>query len=64
MAHQEESGRETDQERHDECCNIRFEGQESQVQHLFVEDKIITEEKNENIQQGITAAAGGVPESL
>jgi hypothetical protein len=64
VTHQEESGWETHQERHDESCDIRFEGNEPQVQHLFVKDKVITDKKNENIEQGIRTTAGGVPESL
>jgi hypothetical protein len=38
--------------------------QQAQVEVLLMQDKIITDKKNENIQQGIPPAAGGITKGL
>lgn len=43
---------------------MRLEDDKTQVQVLFVQDKIKADEKNENIQQGVRSAAGGIAKSL
>lgn len=66
---QEKSQRKSDHKGHHESHDMRTDGkaaahQASQVQHLFVEDEIVGYEIDENIQGGIAAATGDIPESL
>ena len=39
---------------------MRTDGDGSQVQDLFVQDKIISQEVNKDVQRRVAAAAGGI----
>jgi hypothetical protein len=64
IAHQQESCWKADQEGHHKSGDIGFECQEANMQYLFMQDKIIADKKNQDIQDGIGSAAGGIAESL
>jgi hypothetical protein len=64
MPHEKKPGWEAYHKGHDKCCDVRFEGKKSDMEHVLVQDKIITDEKSKDIQEGIGATAGCVAESL
>jgi hypothetical protein len=64
VSHQKKSQWETYRKRKNECSDMRFKGDKTQVQRLFVEDIIVAYKVEENIQKGIQTATGCVPECL
>jgi len=41
-----------------------FECNKSQIQHFLVQNKIVGQEKNKYVQNGVKAPAGSIPETL
>ena len=41
-----------------------FKGNKTQVQNFLMQNKIVSQEKNEDVQNGIGASTGGIPKSL
>lgn len=64
VPHQHKTGRETNQEGYDKSCNMGFKIDEAQIQNLFMQDIIISQEKNEDIQDRIGTPANCIAEGL
>jgi hypothetical protein len=64
IPHQEEPRRKAHTKRDDKSGNMWFEDKETQVQVLFVQDKIITDKEGKNVQKSIRSATGSIPKSL
>jgi hypothetical protein len=64
MTVQHEAGRKTDQKGNNESCDIWFERDEPEVQNLLLQNVIISDEKNENVQNGVESPAGCVAKRL
>lgn len=64
MPHEHKPGGKTDQEGYDEGSNMGLKGNKSQVQNLFVQYIVISQEKNENVQDRVGTSAGSIAESL
>ena len=43
---------------------MRLKGNKTQVKHLFMQNKIISQEKNKDIEQCVCASAGGISKCL
>lgn len=59
---EQETCRKGDGHGHEQGCNVRGDGEERQVHHLFMQHKIVHYEIKDDIQQGITASASQVAE--
>jgi hypothetical protein len=64
MPHQHEADGECHCEGNDESRYVRTDGHKWQVQHLFLQDEIVTDKIDEDVQQGIPSPAGKVAECL
>jgi hypothetical protein len=64
VAHEEESGRETNGKRHDESHDIGADYQWSPNKVLFMQNEIVADEINKNVKQCIATTAGQITESL
>jgi hypothetical protein len=64
VTHQHKSGWKTNEEGDDKGSNMRFECNKSQVQNLLVQNKIVGQEKNNNIKNCIKAPTGGITKAL
>ena len=64
MPHQHKAGGKTDQKGYDKSRNMWLERNKPEMEHLFVQYKIIGQEKNKNVEQCVGAAAGCVAKGL
>ena len=56
--HQKKSGGETHQKCHEKSSNVRADHNEGKIQVLLIQNKIITDEKQENIKYRIYSSTG------
>lgn len=61
---QVKTGRESDTEGNQECCNVRTDSNGPKVKHQFVQHKIVQQEIQQDIESGIGAATCCIPKSL
>ena len=54
----------TDEERNDKSHDVRADWYKSDMQNLFVKNKIITDEVHKDIQESVTASTCNVAEGL
>src|SRR5262249_54758170 len=64
ITHQEEPRGEAHAECDDNGGNMGFEYEKTQVQVLFVQDKVVRNGIHDDIQHGIRSSAGCIPEGL
>lgn len=64
IAHKEKTGWEAYCKRHDERHYVWADHNWAPNEVLFMQDKIVADEINKNVEQGITASAGEVTKSL
>lgn len=50
MTHHKKTSGKAHHKRHDKCCDIGFERQWAYVQHMLLQNEIITDKKNENVK--------------
>lgn len=64
IPHQEKTNGKTNTERNNERGDIRLKCYEAEIEHLFLQNKIIANKKNENIQKRVRSAASSITERL